>query len=114
MVKRVSRLKGLGLYRTWSWRELERGGTGYRGAGSLTEHGHVLAGVEVPVAPVGPVAVQRGVLLVVVGRLRPEGVDDSDMAPEEGHTGRTPGSPPSTSGRPFSSVFLSSCFAINK
>ena len=60
-----------------------------RGAGSLTEHGHVLACVEVPVAPVGPVAVQRGVLLMVVGGLCAEGVNHSDMAPEEGHTGRT-------------------------
>lgn len=48
---------------------------------TLTEHGHELLGVEVPVAPVGPVAVQRGVLLMVVRRLRPKGVDDADSAP---------------------------------
>lgn len=52
--------------------------------GTLTEHGHELLGVEVPVAPVGPVAVQRGVLLVVVRRFRPEGVDDPDPAPAPG------------------------------
>lgn len=48
---------------------------------ALTEHGHELLGVEVPVAPVGPVAVQRGILLVVVRRLCPKGVDDPDSAP---------------------------------
>lgn len=53
----------------------------YPAAGTLTEHGHELLGVEVPVAPVGPVAVQRGVLLMVVCRLRPEGVNDPDSAP---------------------------------
>lgn len=53
-------------------------------AGTLTEHGHELLGVEVPVAPVGPVAVQRGVLLVVVRGFRPEGVDDPDPAPAPG------------------------------
>lgn len=47
----------------------------------LTEHGHELLGVEVPVAPVGPVAMQRGVLLVVVCGLCPEGVNDPDSAP---------------------------------
>ena len=46
-----------------------------------TEHGHVLLAVEVPVAPVGSVAVQRGVLLVVVSGLRTEGVNHSDVAP---------------------------------
>lgn len=53
--------------------------------GTLTEHGHELLGVEVPVAPVGPVAVQRGVLLMVVRGFRPEGVDDPDSAPAPGH-----------------------------
>lgn len=48
----------------------------------LTEHGHVLSGVEVPVAPVGPVAVQGGVVLMVVGRLCPEGVNHTDVASE--------------------------------
>lgn len=46
-----------------------------------TEHGHVLLAVEVPVAPVGPVAMQGGVLLVVVSRLGAEGVNHSDVAP---------------------------------
>lgn len=46
-----------------------------------TEHGHVLLAVKVPVAPVGSVAVQRGVLLVVVSRLGAEGVDHADVAP---------------------------------
>lgn len=45
----------------------------------LTEHGHVLPGVEVPVAPVGPVAVQRRILLMIVSWLRPKRVDHSDM-----------------------------------
>lgn len=48
---------------------------------ALTKHGHVLLAVQVPVAPVGPEAVQGGVLLVVVSRLGAEGVDDSDVAP---------------------------------
>lgn len=48
---------------------------------SHTEHGHVLLAVQVPVAPVGPVAVQGGVLLVVVGGLGAEGVDHADVAP---------------------------------
>lgn len=48
---------------------------------TLTEHGHELLRVEVPVAPVCPVAVQGGVLLVVVRRLCPKGVDDPDAAP---------------------------------
>ncbi len=46
-----------------------------------TEHGHVLLAVEVPVAPVGSVAMQGGVLLVVVSRLCAEGVNHSDVAP---------------------------------
>lgn len=46
-----------------------------------TEHGHVLLAVQVPVAPVGPVAVQGGVLLVVVGGLCAEGVNHADVAP---------------------------------
>lgn len=46
-----------------------------------TEHGHVLLAAQVPVAPVGPVAVQGGVLLVVVGGLCAEGVNNSDVAP---------------------------------
>lgn len=50
---------------------------------SHTEHGHVLLAVQVPVAPVGPVAVQRGVLLVVVGGLGAEGVDHADVAPRD-------------------------------
>lgn len=48
---------------------------------SHTEHGHVLLAAQVPVAPVGPVAVQGGVLLVVVGGLRAEGVNHADVAP---------------------------------
>lgn len=48
---------------------------------ALTEHGHELLGVEVPVSPVGPVAMQCGILLMVVRWLRPEGVDHSDSAP---------------------------------
>lgn len=55
--------------------------------GALTKHGHELLGVEVPVAPVGPVAMQRGVLLMVVCRFRPEGVDDPDSAPAPPGTG---------------------------
>lgn len=50
----------------------------------LTEHGHELPGVEVPVSPVGPVAMQGGVLLVVVGWLRAKRVDDADVTPREG------------------------------
>jgi len=46
-----------------------------------TEHGHVLLAVETPVAPVGPVAVQCGVLLQVVGRLRAKRVNHPDVAP---------------------------------
>lgn len=45
----------------------------------LTEHGHVLPGVQGPVAPVGPVSMQGGVLLMVIRRLCPEGVDDPDV-----------------------------------
>lgn len=45
----------------------------------LTEHGHVLPGVEVPVAPVGPVAVQRCVLLMIVSWLRPKRVDHTNV-----------------------------------
>ncbi len=37
--------------------------------------------MKVPVAPVGSVAVQGGVLLVVVSRLGAEGVNHSDVAP---------------------------------
>lgn len=48
---------------------------------SHTEHGHVLLAVQVPVAPVGPVAVQGGVLLVVVGGLGAKGVNHTDVAP---------------------------------
>lgn len=48
---------------------------------SHTEHGHVLLAAQVPVAPVGPVAAQGGVLLVVVGRLCAEGVNHADVAP---------------------------------
>lgn len=51
---------------------------------ALTKHGHVLLAVKVPVTPVSSEAVQRGVLLVVVGRLRAEGVDHSDVAPATG------------------------------
>lgn len=46
-----------------------------------TEHGHVLLAVKVPVAPVGSVAVQGGVFLVVVSRLGAKGVNHSDVAP---------------------------------
>ncbi len=46
-----------------------------------TEHGHVLLPMEVPVTPVGSVAMQGGVLLVVVRGLRAEGVNHSDVAP---------------------------------
>lgn len=49
---------------------------------SLTEHGHVLPAVEVPVAPVGPVAVQGGVVLMVVCRLCAKCVNHTDVAPE--------------------------------
>lgn len=49
----------------------------------LTEHGHVLFAVEVPVAPVGPVSMQCGVLLIIVCRLRAEGVDHADVAPRQ-------------------------------
>lgn len=45
----------------------------------LTEHGHVLPGVEVPVAPVGPVAVQRCILFMIVCWLRPKRVNHSYM-----------------------------------
>lgn len=57
----------------------------------LTEHGHELGGVQVPVAPVGAEAAQRGVFLVVVGWLRPEGIDDTNAAPGRGD--RTPSRP---------------------
>jgi len=46
---------------------------------ALTEHGHVLPGVEVPVAPVGPIAVQRCILLMIVSWLSPKCVNHSDM-----------------------------------
>lgn len=46
-----------------------------------TEHGHVLLAVQVPVAPVGSVAVQRGVFFVVVSRLSSKGVNHSYVAP---------------------------------
>ena len=49
-----------------------------------TEHGHELLAVEVPVAPVGAVPVERGVLLVVVGRLRAKRVNHPDVAPARG------------------------------
>lgn len=48
---------------------------------SHTEHGHVLLAVQVPVAPVCPVAVQSGVLFVVVGGLGAKGVNHADVAP---------------------------------
>lgn len=32
----------------------------------LTEHGHVLSAIEVPVAPIGPVAMESGVFLMVI------------------------------------------------
>ena len=51
------------------------------GGWTLTEHGHELLGVEVPVAPVGPVAMQCGVFFVVVCRFGPKGVDDPNAAP---------------------------------
>ncbi len=49
----------------------------------LTEHGHVLFTVKVPVAPVGPVSMQCGVLLIIVCRLCAEGVDHTDVAPRQ-------------------------------
>lgn len=51
------------------------------GGWTLTEHGHELLGVEVPVAPVGPVAMQRGVFFMVVCRFSSKGVDDPNAAP---------------------------------
>lgn len=56
-------------------------GGGQKMVRTHTEHGHVLLAVQVPVAPVGPVAVQGGVLLVVVGGLCAEGVNHADVAP---------------------------------
>ena len=47
--------------------------------------------VEVPVAPVGPVAMQRGVFFVVVRRFGPKGVDDPDAAPAPTPPPRNPG-----------------------
>lgn len=44
---------------------------------ALTEHGHVLSGVEVPVAPVGPITVKGCVLLMVVSRFGTKRVDHS-------------------------------------
>jgi len=61
----------------------KRQSVGERNQSPRTEHGHVLLAAEVPVAPVGPVAVRRGVLLVVVRRLRAEGVNYSDVAPKQ-------------------------------
>lgn len=55
--------------------------TAKRMQGPHTEHGHVLLAAEVPVTPVGSVAVQRGILLVVVSRLSAEGVNHSNVAP---------------------------------
>lgn len=46
---------------------------------ALTEHGHVLPGVQVPVAPVGPVAMKGCVLLMIVGWFCPKSVDNSNM-----------------------------------
>lgn len=46
---------------------------------NLTEHGHVLPGIEVPVAPVSPVAVQGCVLLMIVSWFCPKGVDHANM-----------------------------------
>lgn len=63
---------------------------------TLTEHGHELLGVEVPVAPVGPVAVQCGILLVVVRRLGPKGVNDPDPAPALPKTKDQGQSPPAS------------------
>lgn len=54
---------------------------------SHTEHGHVLLAVQVPVAPIGPVAMQGGVLLMVVGRLGAKGVNHADVAPGTTETG---------------------------
>lgn len=61
------------------------------GGWTLTEHGHELLGVEVPVAPVGPVAMQCGVFFVVVRRFGPKGVDDPDAAPAPTPPPRNPG-----------------------
>lgn len=46
-----------------------------------TEHSHVLPCIEVPVAPVGPVAMQSCILLVIISRLRAKGVNHSNMTP---------------------------------
>jgi hypothetical protein len=74
--------EGRGLLPAPAWEE--GGGPRPPTALALTEHGHELLGVQVPVAPVGPVTVQRGVLLVVVCRFCPKGVDDSNSAPVPG------------------------------
>ena len=50
-------------------------------ASVLTEHGHVLPCIEVPVAPVSPVAVQRCILLMIVSWLRPKCVNHTDVTP---------------------------------
>lgn len=47
---------------------------------ALTEHGHVLPRVQVPVAPIGPVAMKGCVLLMIVGWFCPKSVDNSNMA----------------------------------
>ena len=54
-----------------------------------TKHGHELPAVEVPVAPVGAVAVECGVLLVVVGRLRAKRVNHPDVAPAGGRQNKS-------------------------
>lgn len=49
----------------------------------LTEHGHVLLAVEIPVSPVGPVAMHCGILLIIICWLRAEGVDHTNVAPRQ-------------------------------
>lgn len=63
----------------WPWGKFAE--IGLETLRSHTEHGHVLLAVQVPVAPVGPVAVQGGVLLMVVGGLSAKGVNHTDVAP---------------------------------
>lgn len=55
--------------------------------GELTEHGHILPGIEIPVAPVGSVTVQCGIFLMVVGWLCTKCVNHPNVTPErEGKT----------------------------
>lgn len=45
----------------------------------LTEHGHILSAVEVPIAPVGPVAMHGGIFLMVICWLSTKCVNHPDM-----------------------------------